>query len=161
MPVCFSHLSCLSHKPLLGAELNFPFSFESNSPLYLRRLREHIAAEKVMDWGRIRFTTTVLIAAKINNYILYINLTTMEHLPLGWDRSFPCHLQGHKWCGSVLGQVIVYLRVVLVSLQVFPVDKTFYPLLQISRLYRKLQLFATKNICFININIQQESFRTG
>lgn len=153
MPVCLL-TSPNFYNPL--AELIFLpffffFFFESISPLVSSDSKIKQQQGRVERGGRIRFTITVLIAAKIN--ILYINLTRIEHLPLGQNRSFLCHLQGHNWCDSVLGQVIVYLRIALVSLKVIPVDKAFYPFLQISWLYRKLQLFTTYNFFFININI--------
>lgn len=44
------------------------------------------------------------------------------------------------WQNGGLGQVIIYLRIVLVTLQVLPIDKALNPFLQIGRLYRKFQL---------------------
>jgi len=60
----------------------FPiFFFESISPLVSSDSKIKYQQGSVERGGRIRFTITVLIAAKIN--ILYINLTRIEHLPLG------------------------------------------------------------------------------
>lgn len=44
-----------------------------------------------------------------------------------------------------LRQVIVDLWIILVPLQVLPVDEAFYPFLQVGRFYRKLQLFWTNS----------------
>lgn len=50
-----------------------------------------------------------------------------------------------KWSKILLCQVIVYLRVALVPLQILSVNQTFNPFLQISWFYRKFELFTKNN----------------
>ena len=47
-----------------------------------------------------------------------------------------------------LGKVVVYLRVVLVPLQVLPVNKAFDSFLQVDRLYWKFELSTQRNTQF-------------
>ena len=52
------------------------------------------------------------------------------------------------WKKDGLGKVVVYLRVVLVPLQVLTVNKAFDSFLQVDRLYWKFELSTQRNTQF-------------
>lgn len=72
---------------------------------------------------------------KRNYNFLYRGEITFDYAAMQRKTSHLC-----VWQNGGLGQVIIYLRIVLVTLQVLPIDKALNPFLQIGRLYRKFQL---------------------